>query len=139
MIPTIRRRVQRISIATVVFTAAYGLVVYFTIGTGAVWPHPATNTEGYPLGWDYPAGCCNSAATSPNGDCAPISSAYVTEGPDGYVIDLPIGSHPKLKTKGYRGLVPYGKERASPEGNYHICLQTDGAYRYCFFAGARGA
>lgn len=81
----------------------------------------------------YPSGCCHSAATNPNGDCAPISSRYVTAGPDGYHIDLPVGSHPKLKTKGYRGIVPYGQEKQPLDHEYHICLSTDGGNRYCFF------
>jgi hypothetical protein len=99
--------------------------------------HEATNVLGFPLGWKYEPGYCRSAA-EPGGDCAPISSEYVTEGPDGWHIDLPKGAHPKLLTKGYSGVVPYGVEKASPEGNYHICLSTDGASRYCFYAGARG-
>lgn len=104
-----------------------------------VWGHPDTDITGTPLGWLYPPGCCQSAATSSNGDCAPIASKYVTEGPDGYHISLPIGSHPKLKKKGYLGIVPYNIVKPSPSGDYHICLSTDGANRYCFFAGPRGS
>lgn len=105
-----------------------------------VWPamsHEATNVQGYPLGWDYDPGCCRSAQ-QPTGDCAPIASEYVTERPDGYHINIPVGGHPKLINKGYSGVVPYGQERRSPEGNYHICLTTDGSHRYCFYAGAKG-
>jgi hypothetical protein len=98
--------------------------------------HQAHTIQGYPLGWDYDPGCCKSAL-QPTGDCAPISSQYVTEGPDGYHINLPKGAHPKLLTKGYSGVVPYGVERVSPEGNYHICLSTDGAHRFCFYAGEK--
>lgn len=100
--------------------------------------HEATNIDGYPLGWDYPARCCNSAKNSPTGDCAPISAMHVKEGPDGYAVNIPVGGHPKLKTRGYSSLIPYGQERVSPEGNYHICLTTDGTHRYCFFSGGRG-
>lgn len=106
------------------------------------WAHPALGHEahtiqGYPLGWKYDPGCCRSAE-EPGGDCAPIASEYVEERPDGYHINLPRGAHPKLLTKGYSGIVPYTSARRSPEGNYHICLSTDGANRFCFYAGARG-
>lgn len=84
--------------------------------------------------WTYPAGCCNSAATSPNGDCDVISGRYVKATPDGYELDLPIGAHPKLKTKGYRGFVPMAQVRQSGDFDYHLCISTDGANRYCFFA-----
>ena len=95
--------------------------------------HEATDVNGQSLHIVYPPSCCNSAATSPTGDCAPISDAYVTERADGYHIDIPIGGHPKLLSKGYVGVVPY-KEAKQPLGNdYHICLSTDGAARYCFF------
>lgn len=96
--------------------------------------HEATNAQGEKLGINYPPGCCNSAATSPNGDCAPISDRYVTEGPDGYHVDLPIGAHPKLKTRGYSSVIPYSQARKQPLSNdYHICLTENGTYRYCFF------
>lgn len=81
----------------------------------------------------YPGTCCNSAATSPTGDCAPIGDEYVTEGPDGYEIDLPIGAHPKLQKKGYKGVVPYSNVKEPISNDYHICLATDGAHRFCFF------
>jgi hypothetical protein len=105
--------------------------------TRLVYPHEATNVLGFPLGWKYDAGCCRSAE-EPGGDCAPIASQYVEERADGYHINLPVGAHPRLIKKGYSGVVPYGVERRSPEGNYHICLTTDGTHRFCFYAGARG-
>jgi hypothetical protein len=96
--------------------------------------HPATNAQGEQLGINYPSGCCSSAATNPYGDCAPIDDRYVSERSDGYHIDLPIGAHPKLKTKGYRGVIPYSEAKKQPLSNdYHICLATDGSHRYCFF------
>lgn len=104
---------------------------------GPAWSHEAHTVDGYPLGWQYDAGCCRSAA-EPGGDCAPIASQYVTEGPDGYHINLPVGAHPQLVSKGYSGVVPYSVARTSPEGNYHICLSRDGNYRFCFYAGPRG-
>lgn len=81
----------------------------------------------------YPPNCCNSAATSPNGDCAPIGDQYVTEEADGYHINLPVGAHPRLKTKGYVGVVPYSTVKQPLDEFYHICLGTDGAMRFCFF------
>ena len=100
--------------------------------------HEATTVNGYPLGWEYPTSCCNSAAASPNGDCAPIRAEYVKEGPNGYEVNIPVGGHPKLTDRGYSAVIPYGQEKVSPEGNYHICLAVNGIYRYCFFAGAKG-
>ncbi|RWO22838.1 hypothetical protein [Mesorhizobium sp.] len=72
--------------------------------------HPATTAAGEPIGENYPVNCCNSAATHPTGDCAPISDLYVTEAADGYHIDLPIGAHPKLITKEYHGIVAVREE-----------------------------
>lgn len=117
---------------------AIALDIAFVVGFAAVAnAHMATDVQGYPLHWMYDPGCCRSAQ-EPGGDCAPIDSKYVKERPDGYHINLPKGSHPKLVNNGYAGIVPYGKERTSPEGNYHICLSADGGYRYCFYAGAKG-
>lgn len=96
--------------------------------------HEAMNMQGEKLGIVYPGSCCNSAATSPTGDCAPIGDQYVTERTDGYHIDLPIGAHPMLKTKGYSAVIPYSQAKKQPLSNdYHLCIATDGAYRYCFF------
>lgn len=95
--------------------------------------HEARTVAGDPLNVFYPPGCCQSAATSPNGDCAPISDEYVTERADGYHINIPVGGHPKLKTKGYIGIVPYAGVKQPISNDYHICLSTDGATRFCFF------
>lgn len=95
--------------------------------------HEARTVAGQPLNIDYPPNCCNSAATSPNGDCAPISDEYVTERADGYHINIPVGGHPKLKTKGYIGIVPYAGVKQPISNDYHICLSEDGATRFCFF------
>lgn len=81
----------------------------------------------------YPASCCHSAAEVAWGDCAPIASKFVSTESDGYHVNLPIGSHPKLKTKGYSGVIPYGQERPL-DHEYHICLSDNGGTRYCFFA-----
>lgn len=118
------------AIGIAIATMALGIVA---ISAGNAWPHPATNAAGEPIGENYPSSCCNSAATHPTGDCAPISDLYVTERSDGYHIDLPTGAHPKLITKGYSGIVPYGTEKQPLSNDYHICLATDGAIRFCFF------
>jgi hypothetical protein len=99
--------------------------------------HEARNIAGDPLGWFWPPECCNSAATSPTGDCATIDPESVVEGPDGYHVTLKVGDHPRLKTRGYTAVIPYGSERPSPSGEYGICLTTDGHHRFCFFAGAK--
>lgn len=104
---------------------------------GVVYPHEAHTVQGYPLGWMYDPGCCRSAA-EPGGDCAPIQDKYVEEKPDGYHVNLPVGAHPQLVTKGYSGVVPYNVVKRSPEGNFHICLSRDGGHRFCFYAGPRG-
>lgn len=124
---------NRILIIIVAIMAAIGLFCLFAaLGTGA-WAHEATDIDGNPLGVVFPPNCCNSAATSPTGDCAPISDEYVTERADGYHINIPVGGHPKLKNKGYVGVVPY-KDAKQPLGNnFFICLSTDGQARYCFF------
>lgn len=101
--------------------------------THEVKAHTAPATAALPLGWDYPQGCCH------NRDCAVLDPKYVTEGPDGYEVNMPAGSHPMLKTKGYSGTVPYSVARDSPDGEYHICLAMEGTSRFCFFAGARGS
>lgn len=105
-----------------------------------VWPalgHEAMSIKGDPLGWVWPPECCNSAATSPTGDCAVIDPSTVREGPDGYIVTLRVGDHPRLKTKGYTAVIPYHLARDSPSGEYGICLTTDGNHRFCFFAGAK--
>lgn len=96
------------------------------------WPHPVPGSEAI----TYPPNCCNSAATSPTGDCAPIDDKYVKEEPDGYHINLPVGAHPKLKTKGYSEVIPYSDSKIIKkpiDNRYHICLSTDGGSRFCFF------
>jgi len=120
---------SRMKIA-VILMAVCGLIF---LAVALAQAHEATDINGNSLNMSYPPNCCNSAATSPNGDCAPISDEYVTERSDGYHIDIPVGGHPKLKNKGYVGIVPY-KEAKQPLANaFFICLSTDGAARYCFF------
>lgn len=121
-----KREARAWAIFAIVILIMFG-VVY--VVTGQARAHHA------PSGlWTYPPGCCNSAATHPTGDCAPIPEMSVRETPDGYAVTLAPGQHPKLKSKGYSGLIPYRSARPSPDGEYHICLSTDGARRYCFFS-----
>jgi hypothetical protein len=103
-------------------------------GTKLVYPHTAPSGE-----FVYPPGCCHSAATNPNGDCAPIPDGTVTAHSDGWHITLAIGQHPKLKTKGYTAVIPYAQAKYADDGEFHICLSNDGAVRYCFFAPPPGS
>ncbi|MER9912831.1 hypothetical protein NKJ71_19585 [Mesorhizobium sp. M0050] len=98
------------------------------ISIGESWPHQVPG-----MSTNYPPECCNSAATSPNGDCAPIDDRYVTEQPDGYHINLPAGAHPRLKTHGYSEIIPYSARRQPLDNSYHICLSDEGQHRFCFF------
>jgi len=118
------------TIALIVFLISAAGVVYYTTPARA---HEARNTAGQPLDIMYPASCCNSAATHPTGDCAPIDDRYVTERADGYHVNIPVGGHPKLKTKGYVGVVPYDGVKKPLSNDYHICLSEDGGTRFCFF------
>lgn len=106
---------------------------FFVLLLGIAMAHEARTVAGQPLDVFYPPACCQSAATSPTGDCAPIDDRYVTERADGYHINIPVGGHPKLKTKGYIGIVPYTGVKPPISNDYHICLSEDGAFRYCFF------
>lgn len=120
---------SRMKIA-VILMAVCGLIF---LAVALAQAHEATDVNGNPLGVVFPPACCNSAATSPTGDCAPISDEYVTERADGYHINIPVGGHPKLKNKGYVGIVPY-KDAKQPLANaFYICLSTDGTARFCFF------
>lgn len=129
---------MRLTRFTVSMLALGSLGVGFILYGCEARAHPAKSIDGYPLGWNYSPSCCNSAQNSATGDCAPISGKYVTERPDGYHLDLPVGAHPKLKTKGYKAIIPYKDAKVSPEGNFHLCITTDGTHRFCFYAGDRG-
>jgi len=83
----------------------------------------------------YSPECCNSAATAPTGDCAPIDDRYVTEEADGYHLSLPAGAHPKLKTKAFQTVIPYKDRsiRQPLDQNYHLCISNEPSnYLYCF-------
>lgn len=97
--------------------------------TFPAWPHTAPSGE-----FVYPPGCCHSAATNPNGDCAPIPDGTVTAQADGWHVVLAVGQHPKLKTRGYEAVIPYSEARYADDGEFHICLGEDGYRRFCFFS-----
>lgn len=115
------------AVGLAIATMALGIV---TIPAGDAWPH---QIPGHDHGVSYAPECCNSAATSPTGDCAPIEDQYVTEGPDGYIVELPAGAHPRLKTHSYSSVIPYSGVRQPVDNSYHICLANEGAFRFCFF------
>jgi hypothetical protein len=128
-----RRRLGCMPLLILAIVAWVAIGFVFSWVTGAV-AHEATTVQGHHLGINYPPGCCSSAITNPTtGDCSPIDDRYVKEGPDGYEIDLPVGAHPKLKKRGYKGVVPYSAARQPLSNDFHICLATDGANRFCFF------
>jgi hypothetical protein len=121
---------NRDPLGVIIALLASFLVILLVFWAGGAFAHHVPGTDIV-----YPPACCNSAATSPTGDCAPIDDKYVKEEPDGYHINLPAGAHPKLKTRGYSEIIPYSdvKRRQPIDMRYHICLADEGAYRYCFF------
>jgi len=84
----------------------------------------AASAHDAPSGWTYDATCCSST------DCREISSANLTEGPDGYLIDIS------------NETVPYGDKRLkdSPDGHVHWCTvggRNDGR-TICLYIPPRG-
>lgn len=78
----------------------------------------------------YPWECCSGV------DCAPIQPATVRETPAGYVITVAPGGHPmwgKDKSEPLTATVPYGQAKMSPDGQWHLCLNSAGAV-LCFYA-----
>lgn len=124
-------RVHRLSIlialaAQVLVLALVALLalLFFMRSTMA---HDATNTQGQPLGWDYPWSCCSKM------DCGPIDASRVHKTPEGYVIDGSTDESP----------IPYGDKRIkdSPDGNYHWCAHKAGigiGKTICFYRGPEG-
>jgi hypothetical protein len=82
-------------------------------------------------GWSYPPACCKGDPVT--GDCHRIPGAAVRAGPDGYVVVLGPGDHPKV-TRRERYLVPYGSTIPSGDGAFHICLHPTEHDANCFFA-----
>lgn len=94
--------------------------------------------------WPYPPWCCNGQDFG--GDCEAIPKSQVRKGAGGFSVILHPGDH-RLVTRNQLFLIPYGDEKPSGDGDFHICLQpTDdpneadgigrgGRYHMnCFFA-----
>jgi hypothetical protein len=76
-----------------------------------------------PSGWTYPLECCS------NQDCKPIPSRLVFESKEGFDIAPSEGG----------GFVPRGKERVSPDGEYHLCRSQYSGTILCLFVPSRGS
>lgn len=94
-----------------IFVAFVALVVYFLMTFDAR-PHTS------PRGWAYPSTCCS------NNDCAQAHDDWVTEGPNGYEIKIPVGHHPTVIERPFYELVPYGDKRIkfSKDEYIHPCI-----------------
>lgn len=104
------------------FAALLGLALL----TGTAAAHQA------PSGMEYDPWCCSGK------DCAPIPARDVRTAPEGFVVTLQPGDHPMV-TEPQRFVVPYGQEKPSTDGGYHICLYpTQDALR-CFYAPGMGS
>lgn len=80
-------------------------------------------------GW-YPYECCSGT------DCAPVEPSSVSETPTGYVVTAKPGSHPMWGPERPAPLtvqIPYGRAKASPDGAWHLCINTQGEL-LCFYA-----
>jgi hypothetical protein len=128
-----RNSLRRMAFGALSVPAFLGAAAAVLFAIEAARSHPVTDVAGKPTGDIYDPSCCRSAATSPTGDCAPIDDQYVREGPDGYEINLPVGAHPKLKNKGYSGVVPYRQVKQPIDNRYHLCVSQDGGHRFCFY------
>lgn len=102
-----------------------------------IWSVQKARAHSAPTGWEYPTSCCWGPAAGRTGDCDEIPDESVVEGPNGFELSLAPGDHPKVRTP-LSLAVPYGKERLSPDGKYHLCLAPDMSAR-CFFSGAHGS
>ena len=68
-------------------------------------------------GWSYDAACCSGK------DCAEISSSEVVAGKGGWRVR--------------QFTIPYGKERISPDGRFHLCAYQ--GHLRCFYAPGMGS
>lgn len=122
-----RFRERRVWRAIIWGTAIAGsaMLAAALFGVGDAQAHKA------PSGWKYPAACCS------NRDCGEIPATAVKEGPHGFEVTILPGQHDMVKEKPVRFLIPYGKEKPSPDGLNHICL-SPALKMLCFFTGSRG-
>lgn len=82
-----------------------------------------------PSGWTYPTRCCSGT------DCAEISGRTVHDSPTGYRVAVAPGSHPMwpaTKPETLLLIVPYAKAEASPDGRWHLCINSAGTL-LCFY------
>jgi hypothetical protein len=68
----------------------------------------------------YPSECCSDR------DCAPVLANTIREAPEGFYV-LPQGD-----------FVERGKEKYSPDGEYHVCRYPSGGL-ICLFVPAKGS
>jgi hypothetical protein len=73
-------------------------------------------------GWTYPLECCS------NQDCKQIPANLVWESQEGFEIAPMLGG----------GFVARGKERPSPDGEYHLCRSQYTGAILCLFIPPRG-
>lgn len=88
-------------------------------------------------GMNYPAFCCSGSTggvpSSVQGDCQAIPDRTVRAIQGGYEINLQPGDH-HMTTVPAKFFVPYGKERKSEDGAFHLCLFPTEKDNRCFFA-----
>nr|WP_292765486.1 hypothetical protein [Mesorhizobium sp.] len=102
------------------------MALMFGVASGISTPaaaHEAKLTSAKPQGWKYPFSCCSGY------DCREVSSAKISERPEGYVI------------KGTGEVVAYSDTRLkdSPDGEYHWCsvAGADDSRTICLFVPPR--
>lgn len=93
--------------------------------------HRATPTAAMPGGFVYDGWCCNGSGVS--GDCQEIHYSRVKTIEGGYQITLVAGDHRKV-TRLHVFQIEQAKVRASPDGQYHVCLFPTEDILRCFYA-----
>ncbi len=106
--------------------SAFSIALTLGVASGISTPataHDAKPTSAKPQGWKYPFSCCSGY------DCREVSSAKISEKPEGYVI------------KGTGEVVAYSDTRLkdSPDGEYHWCsvAGADDSRTICLFVPPR--
>jgi hypothetical protein len=81
----------------------------------------------------YPYECCAG------NDCAPVKSEFVKEQSGGFVFTIHPNSHPMAKgwPEARQFFVPYRDLKASPDGEWHLCIVADAVK--CAFGNMGGA
>jgi len=112
-----------------------GFLVLVLLGVAAIaclviglWARPA-KAHYAQSGWAYPTRCCSGT------DCSEISGRTVHDSPAGYIVTVAPGSHPMwpaTKPETLRLIVPYAKAEASPDGRWHLCINSAGTL-LCFY------